>query len=258
MRQWYTTYLEGTNNTGFNLDRYISYEFITNASYIELHVRVPDTLDLYEARLYLMNDPQSSSLNSIPLPWEPGLYGSLSGSVGGYNFDSNGYRGVAYASCEQNGQEMFLNYTSPLAGENLYHVVIIGEQGSGSAEIMMKTQFGNISLTPTTFPARVYPGNATKLAFTSNNASLQTAQLFYTTDNWASTNIINMAISGQTCNATIPGQSSGTTVQYQIQASDFILNSFQALGSYPVKEPLILNITSVKDTIRQGENITIN
>ena len=34
---------------------------------VELYVKVPKTLDMYEARLYLMNNAKSPSLNSFPL-----------------------------------------------------------------------------------------------------------------------------------------------------------------------------------------------
>jgi hypothetical protein len=259
---WYTSYVEGTNDSNLSFYTNWAYEFVTNASHVNLYIKVPETLDMYEARLYLMNNASSTanstSLNSFPLPWEPGLYGNLSSSVGGYNFESEGYRGVAYASCEHNGQAMFLNYTSPNNGTKLYQLALIGEYGSGNIQFMLKTDFENESLTPLTFPSRVYPDNATEIAFTSNETNLDTAQLSYTTDNWTITNTVNMDISNQTCNATIPGQQAGSLVQYQIQAIDVLENSLRASGNYTVKEPLTLNITAVKDKIRLGENITIN
>ena len=256
--QWYTSYVEGTNGGNSTFYTNWAYEFETNASYVQLYINVPNTLDMYEARLYLMNNAESPSLDNFPLAWEPGLYGNLSGSVGGYNFEPNGYRGVAYASCEYMGQSMSLNYTSPNAGPNLYHLVLIGEVGSGNITFMLKTNFENETLTPLTTPERVYPGNLTEIAFTSNNTNLASAQLSYTTNNWTATNTMNMDISNQTCNATIPGQTAGTLVQYQINATDVLENGLYASGNYTVKEPLTLNITAVKDEIRLGENITIN
>ncbi len=118
-----------------------AYEFATNKSKVEVFLKVPNTLDMYEARLYLMNDQKSLLVNSYPLPWEGGLYGNLSGVVGGYNFEAEGYRGVSYASCEFNGQDMFLNYTKSADGMNLYQLVVIGEEGAGNLEFMMKTNF---------------------------------------------------------------------------------------------------------------------
>ena len=184
---------------------------------------------MYEARLYLMNNAESPSLDNFPLAWEPGLYGNLSGSVGGYNFEPNDYRGVAYASDEYMGQSMFLNYTSPNTGENLYQLVLIGNIGSGNIQLMLKTDFENETLTPLTATERVYPDQSTELAFTSNDTNLESAQLSYTTNNWNTTNTLNMDISNQTCNATIPGQTAGTLVQYQIQAVDVLENSIGSI-----------------------------
>ncbi len=259
--QWCTSHVEGEDVNNLNLYTNWAYEFVTNASHVELYVTVPKTLDMYEARLYLMNNATStgntSNLNGFPLAWEPGLYGNLSSSVGGYNFESEGYRGVAFASCEHNGQSMFLNYTTNYNATNLFHVVLIGEYGSGDVEFMLKTQFANLTLTPITTPTRVCPNNMTEIAYNSTN-ELQTAQLSYTIDNWTSSNLVDMSISNQTCTTSIPGQIAGTLVQYTINAVDVIKNKMQATGNYTVKEPLTLNITSVKETMRLGENITID
>jgi hypothetical protein len=57
--------------------------------------------------------------------------------------------------------------------------------------------------------------------------------------------------------AKIPGQTAGTLVQYKINATDIIENSFYSSGNYTVKEPLTLDITAVENKILLGENITI-
>ncbi|MGA2682527.1 MAG: hypothetical protein ABSF44_12095 [Candidatus Bathyarchaeia archaeon] len=256
--QWYSSFVEGTNGGEANFYTNWAYEFETNASYVQLYVKVPDTLDMYEARLYLMNNAASPSLDKFPLAWEPGLYGNLTGSVGGYNFEPNSYRGAAYASCEYMGESMSLNYTSPNHGPNLYHLALIGEVGSGNIQFMLKTNFENSSLIPLTIPSRVCPGDSAQLKFTSNNTQLETAKLSYTTDNWNSTNTLDMDISNQTCMATIPGQNAGTLVQYKINATDVLENGVYAKGNYTVKEQSTLNITPVENKIRLGENITIN
>jgi hypothetical protein len=256
--KWYTVYLEGTgNNSSPTLYTSWAYEFVTNESKIQVYINVPDTLDVYEARLYLMDNNNYQTLDSFPLPWEPGLYGNVTGSVGGYNFDPNGYRGVAYASDEYSGQDLVLNYTSPNKGLNLYHLVLIGGEGSGNIELMMKTNFTVESLTPLNFPSRVYPGNSTEVAYTSNSTDLNAAQLSYTTDNWNDSNTIDMQISNQTCSATIPGQKVGSLVQYKIDATDVLENSLEASGSYTVKDPATLNITVAKDQIVLGQKIVV-
>jgi hypothetical protein len=151
---------------------------------------------------------------------------------------------------------MYLNYTAPAKGLNLYHLVFIGEQGTGDIQFRVKTQFSNVTLTPVLTPKRVYPNNATEVSYSSNN-TLQNAQLAYTIDNWTNSAKIDMAISNQTCNATIPGQIAGSIVQYRINALDILQNGMQTLANYSVKEPLILNITAAKDTVRLGGNVTI-
>ena len=98
---------------------------------------------------------------------------------------------------------------------------------------MLKTNFENESLTPLTVPSRVYPNSPTEITYTSNNTNLETAQLSYTTDNWNNTNTINMDISNQTCNATIPGQPAGSLVQYQINAVDVLENSLKHQAAIP-------------------------
>ena len=256
--KWYTTYLEGAgSNSSPTFYSSWSYEFVTNASKIQVYINVPGTLDVYEARLYLMDNNNYQTLDSFPLPWEPGLYGNINGSVGGYNFDPNGYRGVAYASDEYVGQDLVLNYTSSNNGLNLYHLVLIGGEGSGNIELMMKTNFTLDTLTPLNFPCRVYPGNLTEITYTSNTTLLDAAQLSYTTDNWNSSNTIDMQINNQTCSAAIPGQNAGSLVQYKINAVDDLENSWKASGNYTVKDPATLNITIAKDKIVLGQAITV-
>jgi hypothetical protein len=221
-------------------------------------MKVPNTLDMYEARLYLMSSADSQSINDIPLPWEQGLYGNRSDAVGGYNFENEGYRGVAYASCEFRGQDMFLNYTSPLSGKNLYHLVFIGEAGSGDVNFLVKTRFGDASLIPIAFARKVFPDYPVTVAYVSNSSSLENATLQYTNDDWKTSNDITMMLDNRTCNATIMGQKAGTVVQYNVEAYDIQENSLNASGSYVVKHPSLVNITAEKESIMIGENITIN
>ncbi len=255
--KWYTTAMEGPSGGQSRLRTTWAHEFVTNQSTVELHIKVPDTLDMYEARLYLMNDAASPTLSSYPLPWEPGLYGNQTDIVGGYNFESEAYRGVAYASCEYSGQDMYLNYTSPSNTTKLYHLALIAEEGTGDIEFMLKSQFGNTGLTAVKPPTRVLPNAPAEVAYTSNNASLEFAQLSYTTDGWANKVTLNMAVSNQTCNATIPGQAAGSKVEYRIIAGDVLRNNMTATGEYTVKQQPTLRISIAKDAFKWGENVTV-
>jgi hypothetical protein len=253
--RWYTHEISGKIADVPAFDTSWAYEFTTNSNRIELWVRVPDTLDMYEARLYLMSNAESVTVNNVSLPWEPGLYGNQS-DVGGYNLESEEYRGVAYASCEFNGQDMFLNYSAPSAGNTLYHLVLMGEVGEGTIEFMVKTTFGGV-LSPLTFPQRVTPANETEIAFATNTTQLENATLRYTTDSWKNVTRVGMVISNMTCNATIPQQEAGSVVEYTVQATDTIKNTLEAAGNFTVKYPSsITDFNATRMTVTLGENIT--
>ena len=259
---WHEHYVEGKNEGSAPvLNTAWTYEFATSNQHIETWIKVPETLDMYEARLYLMSDstmPNKTVLNGVPLAWEPGLFGERNMTLGGYNLESKEYRGVAYASCEHYGQEMYLNFTAPKAGKNLYHLVLIGEVGNGTIEFLVKTEFGNVVLKPETVPYRVFPQNETLVAYASNATDLVNATLQYTTDGWKSTNIMEMQIiDDKSCRATIPGQNASTTVAYRVEAVDTLKNALIANGSYSVRYPSELNLTLVHEPIHVGENVTV-
>jgi hypothetical protein len=233
-----------------------AYEFLTASPQIELWVRVPDTLDMYEARLYLMSDSKSVTVNNVSLPWEPGLYGNKT-KIGGYNLESEAYRGVAYASCEYNGQDMFLNYTQPFGGENVYHLVLMGEVGEGNIDFLVKTTFGG-ALTPLTFPQMVTPSNITEISYAANTTRLENATLEYTVDNWKNTTTLDMVVSNMTCNATIPMQKAGVVVEYTVQATDAIKNTLTTAGNFTVKYPsAITDFNATRMPVTIGDNITV-
>ncbi len=256
---WHTIQIEGKSSNGLpSFQTSWAYELMSNASYVELYVKVPNTLDMYEARLYLMNDAKSLSINSYPLPWEPGLYANVTNKIGGYNFESEGSRGVAYASCEYSGQAMFLNYSSTNKFTNLYHLVLIGEEGSGEIQFMLKTQFGNESILPVVAPKTAFAGNATQIAYTSTSNSLESATCFYTVNNWTTQSSISMSIINHTCSTIMPSQKAGSIVQYKIEAVDSLRNVLKTSGNYTVKMASTLDFFLIKEKIQFGENITVS
>jgi hypothetical protein len=213
---------------------------------------------MYEARLYLMNDAKSLNINSYPLPWEPGIYANVTNKIGGYNFESEGSRGVAYASCEYAGKGMFLNYSSTNKLTNLYHLVLIGEEGSGELQFMLKTHFGNESFLPVVAPKTVLTGNATEIAYASISNSIERATCFYTIDNWTTQSSIIMSIINHTCSAIVPSQKAGTIVQYKIEALDYLRNVLETSGNYTVKTVSNLNFSLLTEKIPLGQNITVS
>jgi len=260
---WRGHYVEGKNGSQPVFNTTWAYEFVSESQHVEILIDVPQSLAMYEARLYLNADPTSknySLLNDVPLAWEPGLYGNRSGEggiLGGYNLDSEGYRGVAYAGCEYPGQSMFLNFTSPHSGKSLYHLVLIGERGAGTVEFLVKTVF-DASLLPSITPGKVYPNSDATVAYVSKSTDLVNATLQYSTDGWKNVTTVKMEIvDDRTCRATVPGQNFGTSVVYGIEASDVMRNVLTANGSYPVKRPSSFNVSLTREAVSLGENITV-
>ncbi len=259
---WHEHYVKGKDNDSLPvLNTSWAYEFLTESKHIEVWVKVPESLDMYEARVYLMVDSKSKErtvLNGVPLAWEPGLYAERDKSYGGYNLESKEYRGVAFSSCEFPGQDMFLNYTSPNSGKSLYHLVIIGEVGSGTIEFLVKTEFDNTYLKPLTVPERVHADNDTLVAYVSNSTDLEGATLEYSTNGWINSTVIEMEIlDNRICTATIPRQPAGTIVNYRVEANDTLKNVLVANKTYPVKNELMLNLTLAQEVVTLGENVTV-
>ena len=260
INQWYTIPIEGkAQDSTSKLETTHAYEFTTtNDTYLEVYVDVPNTLDMYEARLYLMTDANSPTTSTSQLPTESGLYGTQSGSIGGFNFDTNASsRGINYASCSAKGQDMVLNYTSS-AATNHYYLVLMGEEGTGNVNILIKTIFRDITLSQVGSVGKVYPNTPIELKYVTDSSKLDKANLTYSIDNWATTHYTPMVIAGQTCNATIPGQTAGVTVQYTINATDVVKNAMSASGSYSVKSQATLDITVAGNATYTDQNITVS
>jgi hypothetical protein len=210
-----------------------------------------------------MADPtvkNETILDGVPLAWEPGLYGNTTGTdptIGGYNLNSQGYRGVAYTTSDHAGEDMLINYTSPDAGLTLYHLVLIGDYGAGTVDFLVQTVF-NASLQPSIVPSNLYPNTPATVAYVSESTDLLNATLQYSTNNWISMNTITMQISGtRTCTAIIPGQNAGTQVVYGIRAMDLLEDILPANGTYTVKQASMLNISLTRETITIGDSITV-
>jgi hypothetical protein len=62
----------------------IAYEFNASADLFEIYVKVPSTLDMYEARIYPMTNLDEGigdTINGALIPWDPGLHGELQGET---------------------------------------------------------------------------------------------------------------------------------------------------------------------------------
>jgi len=262
--RWYEKYIKGKVNFVNVYETAWAYEFVSDSERIEVLIDVPETLDMYEARLYLMANPSRGMgdvLNDYPLAWEPGLYGETSGLYGGYNLEDEGFRNKdATASCEFFGQDMLINYTSPFKGDKvLYHLVLIGENGAGTVRFMIKTDFEPPSIDLQTSISEVHAGDETVInAQISDQDSLKSVLLYYTDDAWASTHSVSMTETSEGIYAgTIPAYPKGSKIEYKIVAVDMAGNTAEASGFYLVKDETTITFNLSKTVIHPGEKIVV-
>jgi len=264
--RWYEKYIRGKVNFKDVHETRWAYEFASNSDRIEVIIEVPETLDMYEARLYLLANPSKGIgdiLDGYPVAWEPGLYGEIdsSGHYGGYNWEDEGYRNLdAMASCEFFGQDMLINYTSPSPGETiLYHLVLIGENGEGIVRFMIKTDFNPPSISLMATPKEIASGRKVAIkAKIYDEDSLKSVRLYYTNDDWASSHSVEMKeTSDGIYVGVIPEYPGGNKIKYKVVAVDMVGNTAEATGSYVVKNKTELSINLSRRKIYIGEEIII-
>jgi len=258
-------YMEGKDPVT-NLNRFYTtwvYEFNTTSNRIEIPIEVPESLDMYEARLYLMANPAAGlgwDLLGIPIAWDPGLYdGTHRSSVGGATDEDTGYRGNVFDSCEYWGEDMILNYTSTTTGNLLYHLVFIAELGVGNVNFWIRTEFVKPYL-EVSVPSRVFAGEAALFTAIANDteSGVDKVTLSYSTDDGVTWNAMEM-LEGepQVYEGEIPGQPVGTTVLYKIEAWDNAGNKAVEEGSYTSKFPSQISCVLSASQIVGGESVTV-
>ncbi|MGD9131039.1 MAG: hypothetical protein PVH73_05645 [Candidatus Bathyarchaeota archaeon] len=261
--RWYQRYMKGKVNDEPVERTTWAYEFNSTSSRVEVWVEVPDTLDMYEARLYIMTNPsaeENATLNGVPLAWEPALYGNTSENYGGYNLDSDGLRYTeAIASCEYPGEDMLINFTVPVEGNLLYHLAFIAEHGEGVIDFMVKTDFDAPELSIIDPVEKAEPNDKISItAQVEEQNNLETVTLNYTSNNWATSTAAEMVASqNQTYTGKIPRQPAGTVINYTVLACDTSGNSAEFLGSYEVKNSVNITLGLSSPVVYYGENITV-
>jgi len=264
--RWYERFIRGKVNFANVYETTWAYEFASSSERIEVWISVPDTLDMYEARLYFMANPSrgiGGVLNGYPIAWERGLYGEVdsSGYYGGYNLEDEGFKHKeASASCEFLGQDMLINYTSPFKGETvLYHLVLIGENGEGTIRFMVKTDFEPPSINLKTEINEV-PANRKAIikAEVSDQDSLGSVLLYYTNDSWVSSNFVQMTEESPNLYVgVIPGFPKGSKIEYKVVAVDEAGNRAEASGFYRVKDKTNVTLDLSKTALHPGEKVVV-
>lgn len=262
--RWYSRHIRGKVEEESVRDTSWAYEFNTSADRIRVFVDVPDSLDMYEARLYIMANPevnQGELLNGIPVAWEPGLRGETSGVYGGFNFDPQGFRHVdAMASGEHSGEDMVIDYEVPAEGNLLYHLVLIAEYYSGTVEFIVQTDFEPPELQFIDPPTIVEAGKRSVLEVSvRDETAIESTSLSYSTDggvNWRPIFVQDKG-SGIYWGET-PSFDAGTVVDYLFEAEDGRGNAGEIRGSYKVLSGSHLALRLDKAQIEFGDKVTLS
>lgn len=261
--EWHERWMEGKIDEEPQSTTFWSYEFTTSAPRIRVMVVVPDTLDMYEARLYAMANPEAGIgevIRGIPVAWEPGLRGELKGFYGGFNLDQTGFRHVgAMASCERSGEDMVIDYAAQAEGEILYHLAFIAEYGVGNIEFIVQTDFDAPTITVLDPPEIVEALNPTPMEFEVNDQTEVTALVFsYSTDGEETLRTLNPSTTGNgTLRVIFPPVAPGTTVEYIIEAEDAMGNSGEVHGNFHAMGTSTLEIGFGVMEITAGEEVMI-
>jgi len=260
LNRWYSRPMHGKVNERPVKTTTWAYEFNTSADRIRVYLDVPDALDMYEARLYIMANPGVGTgqlINGVPVAWEPGLQGEQSGVYGGFNLDPQGFRHVdAMASCEHSGEDMVINYEPPVSGNLLYHLALIAEYSSGTVDFIIQTDFDPPELQPVDPPSIVEAGEQTVLtASIVDETALNEVSLSYSVDGgsiWR-----KRTVEGEDGNfkGTVPAFPGGTVVDYIFEAVDEMGNIGEVRGSYEVISSSTLELLLEEDAITGGDSV---
>jgi len=260
---WYPRFLTERGEDGeASYDTGWVYEFTSDAPRLKIEVDVPDTLDMYEARLYVVGHPKKTvgvTINGALAPWWEGLNGTLDGLYGGVNDDPQGFRHLNMSdSCEHMGEDMLIDYSQRLKGEVLYQLVLIPEYGNGTINVMVQTDFQQPRITLLDTVSEVDSWEQVPVRCRIEDSSTQlSVSLLYSVDSrtWREAPYTS---SGSYYNGTLPGQGPGAVVQYKWVAEDSLGNEAQASSSYKSMMSTSLSISLDKKKVLGGDYLTLS
>ncbi len=263
----YTRFLEGRNeddeellNTGW------AYELNTSAPRIRVYVDVPDSLDMYEVRLYAMANPDAGigySLSGLGVP-SGDLFDNFAGEYGGFNTSCKGERNVeAMASCEYSGQDMVFVYDTPNsvnATSNIfYYLALIAEHGEGTVEFYVQTDFNPPNITLVEPLERGYAGEETRVEVSvEDEVEVGRVWVEYTDDGGETWHEEELALQGDVYVGDLPPFSPDVYVNYTICAEDDFGNVGTMEGGFPVKNRVTFNYGVSKSKLKAGQKLLVS
>lgn len=237
-----------------------AFEFITDQPRITVDVSVPNSLDMYEARLYPManlEDDVGDDIDGLITPWSPGLLGRLNGEYGGFNYDPQGYRNYdASDSCERNGEDMLIDFTSTYSDPVLYYLVLLAENGEGKVTFVLRTDFTPPNITLINPPDFVTSEEPFTLTSTITDISEITSIEFYmSTDGKQSWDEVSYSYAYGKYSVNIPALKKGTICDYYWEATDSLGNTGKKFGQAKAMNPTEIQLTVEPSNIYGGEGV---
>ncbi|MCW4049484.1 MAG: hypothetical protein NWE89_07075 [Candidatus Bathyarchaeota archaeon] len=238
------------------------YEFNTSDPRLKIDIQVPNTLDMYEARLYLMANPEKDvglEITGVLTPWVDGLNYTLNGTYGGMNFHPQGFRHLNSSdSCEHNGDDMIINYLPNIEDPLLYYLVLLSEYGNGTINVRVQTDFDPPVITQLTKFTDVESGEDIVLRSRIEDRSpITQVSLYYSVDGNKTWQEAPYTSKISLFNGTIPAVEGGVTVNYYWEATDSLGNTAKSEGWYKAMTTSYLTVSVDKEQILGGDPIIL-
>ena len=240
----YSQSLEGRDSFGNEvLFSGWAYEFDTSAHRIRVFVDVPDTLDMYEARLYMMANPTGEvgyNISGLGVP-TGSLFNRFEGQYGGFNTSCKGDRNIAaMASCEHSGKDMTFTYDTPNSyndtGIIFYYIVLIAEHAAGTVKFYAQTDFSPPNLTLIEPLKTGYAGENTEIKTSVvDTTEIESVWIEYTVGASKALNTVNCILREDAWVGFLPPFESGDVIKYTIYAQDKFGNKGSVKSEFLVK-----------------------
>jgi len=264
VNEWYSQSLDGRDSDDREKwDTSWGYEFNSTSPQIRVMVDVPTSVDMYEARLYVMANPESGvgyDLYDVGVPFG-NYFTGFAGEYGGYNTSSRGDRNMdAMDSGEFRGDPLEFTYDSPGGGSGnniFYYLVIIAEEGDGTVDFIVQTDFAPPELTIVDPPELVIEDDDTEILVTiEDEADIEEVWIKYTSDgeNWNEEDL-SSEIGGYS--VTLENYEAGDFLEYVVYARDEFDNVGSTESGFQVKKTVTISCSIADMTLMGNQDAKI-
>jgi len=261
----YTRYLMGRDEKTDEPLLLTSWAYALNASshLIHVFVEVPDSLDMYEVRLYAMANHDEGVgylIDGLGVP-SGDLFNNFVGEYGGFNTSCKGDRNIeAMDSCEYSGQDMEFVYETPNDESNIfYYIVLIAEHGEGTVEFYAQTDFSPANITLLDPPEKGYATEETPIAVSvDDDSEIQRVWVDYTDDGGETLETEELTLEGDLYVCDLPPFPSGVYVNYTVYAKDVVGNVGSIDAGFTVKNKVTLDCSIADSKVKVSQNVVVS